>query len=246
MIEDLKRKIINNNGTEIEYFISNHVNNKSSLIISMGVWEPASRALPLISRLTGIHCIALSYRGRGGSSTPPSGFDWQHHASDLASVLKNEPTNKPVFLGFSKGVSYMLGYLSSNHDVAQGVIIIDYPAIHSKTEKGYAELWNNMVYNGLNLNNYITFHTLQGIENESTYKNFYQYFSKIKYPVYIFRGTDSNSHVPSNLTDNDIMKYKLSIKDLEIIDFNYSGHMVLDEELGKVCRNIRRILENIH
>ena len=140
------RKIVNNNGIEIEYYISNQVNEKATLILSMGIWEPATRALPLISRLIGRHCIVLSYRGRGGSSTPKSGFDWNHHMSDLACVLQNEPTNKPVFLGFSKGVSYMLGYLSANLEMANGIIIIDYPAIHSKLETGAAQFWGNMIY----------------------------------------------------------------------------------------------------
>ena len=245
MGESLTRKTANNNGTEIEYYMSNQVNEKATLIISMGVWEPAFRALPLITRLIGRHCIVLSYRGRGGSSTPKSGFNWHHHASDLACVLKNEATNKPIFLGFSKGVSYMLGYLSANPEVANGIIIIDFPAIHTKSEKGSAEFWKNRIYNGFRLSNNITTHTLEGIESESTYKEFYQDFNRIKCPICVFRGKDSESDIPSNLTDDDILKYKTSIKELEIIDFNYSGHMILDEELGKACRYIRHVLDKV-
>jgi len=242
---NLVRKTVNNNGTEIEYYMSNQVNGKSTLILSMGIWEPAVRALPLIARLTGRHCIALSYRGRGGSSTPKSGFDWNHHMSDLACVLENESTSKPVFLGFSKGVSYMLGYLSANLEIAHGIIIIDYPAIHSKLEEGAAKFWGNMIYNGFKLDNYVTTHTLEGIENESTYKEFYNDLNKMECPVWVFRGKDSGSVIPSNLTNDDILKYKSSIKELEIVDFKYSGHMVLDEELGKAASHTRRILDKI-
>lgn len=242
MAEKLIKKVLDNNGVNIEYYVNNKVNEKATLIISMGIWEPATRALPLISRLTDRHCIVLSYRGRGESSTPASGFDWQQHASDLSSVLQNEAVNKPVFLGFSKGVSYMLGYLSSNIDKPKGIIIIDYPGIHIKAEKGYAQFWYDMQYNGLKLANYITKHALEGIESESSYIEFYQELSRIKCPVWIFRGTDSKSYIPSNLNDADILKYKAAIKELEIVDFNYSGHMILDEELGKACKHINRIL----
>lgn len=245
MEENIIRKIVNNNGTEIEYYVSNEVNEKSTLIISMGIWEPAARALPLIARLTGRHCIVLSYRGRGGSSTPKSGFDWSNHISDIASVIKNEPINKPVFLGFSKGVSYMLGYLSTNLEIAHGIIIIDYPAIHSKLEKGAAEFWANMIYNGFRLNNYVTTHALECIENESTYKEFYNDLNMMRCPVWVFRGTDSDSDIPSNLKYDDILKYKESIKELEIVDFNHSGHMILDEELGKAVKHITRILNKL-
>lgn len=245
MDENIIRKIVNNNETEIEYYVSNEVNEKSTLILSMGIWEPAVRALPLIARLTGRHCIALSYRGRGGSSTPKSGFDWKNHMSDLACVIENEQINKPVFLGFSKGVSYMLGYLSGNLEIANGIIIIDYPAIHSKLEKGSAEFWANMIYNGFKLDNHVTTYTLEGIENESTYKEFYNDLNKMKCPVWVFRGIDSESNIPSNLTNDDILKYKSSLKELEIVDFKYSGHMILDEELGKAASHIRCILDKI-
>ena len=110
MKEDLVKKFVLNDGNKIEYYVSNQVNDKPTLVISMVIWEPAIRAVPLISRLTGIHCIALSYRGRGGSSTPKSGFDWHHHVCDIKCVLQNEPINKPVFLGFSKAYPICLAF----------------------------------------------------------------------------------------------------------------------------------------
>jgi len=236
------RKIVNNNGIEIEYYISNRINDKATLILSMGIWEPAIRAFSLMARLTGRHCIVLSYRGRGSSSTPKSGFDWKHHAADLACVLRNEQTNKPVFLGFSKGVSYMLGYLSENPNIANGIIIIDYPAIHSKLENGAAQFWGNMIYNGYRLDNYVDIHALEGTEHESTYKDFYHNLKEMHCPVWLFRGTDIESDIPSNLSDEDILKYKDSVEDLEIINFKDSGHMILDEELGKAARYIKKML----
>lgn len=245
MEETIIKKTVNNNGIKIQYYMSNQSNEKSSLILSMGIWEPASRALPLISRLLGRHCIAISYRGRSGSSTPKSGFDWSDHISDIDCVLKNEQINKPVFLGFSKGVSYMLGYLSMNIEIAHGIIIIDYPAIHSKLEQGAAKFWGNMLYNGFKLSNHIDIQALKCIELESTYKEFYDDLRKISCPVWLFIGTDTESNIPSNLTYEDLLNYKSSIKELEIIEFNYSGHMILDEELGKAVDYIKSILKKI-
>ncbi len=239
------RKTVMNNDIEIEYYTNNQVNDKATLILSMGIWEPAERAFPLISRLIGRHCIVLSYRGRGGSSTPETGFDWNHHMTDIACVLQNEPTNQPVFLGFSKGVSYMLGYLSANLDMPKGIIIIDYPAIHSQLQKGAAGFWGNMIYNGNRLDHYVNINALEGIELESTYKEFYDLFPKINCPIWLFRGTATEADIPSNLTDEDILKYKSSVNELEIIDFKYSGHMILDEELGKAVSYVSRILNKI-
>lgn len=52
---------------------------------------------------------------------------------------------------------------------------------------GYSEVWKNLEYNGNGLLNYITAPTLEGIEKESSYKEFYSDLSKIKCPVWIFR-----------------------------------------------------------
>ena len=242
---ELNRNVVNNKGLAIEYYSSGESNSKSSLIISMGVWEPAFRAFPLVTRLKDRHSIIPSYRGRGGSSTPVSGFDWHHHATDLDSVLKNESLNKPVFLGFSKGVSYMLGYLSTSLVKPSGIIIIDYPAVHTSAPRGYADFWNNSYYNGFKLGEYVTKQTLDGIEKESTFKDFYEVLNNLNCPVWVFRGKDSNSQIPSNLNEDDILKYKASIKNLEVIDFNYSGHMILDEELSIASKHINQILATL-
>lgn len=239
------RKTANNNGLEIEYYVFNQTNDKTSLILSMGVWEPASRSFPLISRLTGRHCIVISYRGRGGSSEPASGFDWINHSMDLACVLEQEAIHNPVFLGFSKGVSYMLGYLLHHPDMPKGILIIDYPAIHNKPEEGYSNYWASMHYNGKRLTEYVSKHTLEGIERESTYREFYNDFRHYLCPICILRGMDKSSAIPSNLTDIDILRYQAAADKVEIIPFLYSGHMILEEELGKSSKCILEFLENI-
>lgn len=81
-----------------------------------------------------------------------------------------------------------------------------------------------MVYNGNCLHNYVNAHTLEGMELESTYKEFYNIFQKKCSPVWLFRGTDTELDIPSNLTDKDILNYKFSIKEFDIIDFRYSGY----------------------
>lgn len=51
-----------------------------------------------------------------------------------------------------------------------------------------------------------------------------------------------DSGIPSNLSDEDILKYKDAVRNIEIINFRDSGHMILDEELGKATRYINKML----
>lgn len=64
-------------------------------------------------------------------------------------------------------------------------------------------------------------------------------------PIWLFRGTDEESDIASNLEEEDILKYKSSVREFEIVDFKDSGHMILDEELGKATKHIRQILDKI-
>lgn len=58
---------------------------KPSLLVLCGLWEPAERAIPVLSKVQG-HVIALSLRGRGLSSTPAVGYDLEDHLTDIAAV----------------------------------------------------------------------------------------------------------------------------------------------------------------
>ena len=57
-----------------------------SLLVVGGLWEPAERAIPLLSGVPG-HVVALSLRGRGLSSTPASGYGLGDHLSDIAAIV---------------------------------------------------------------------------------------------------------------------------------------------------------------
>ena len=73
--------------------------NIPSLLVIGGLWEPAERAIPLLSRLTG-HVVALSFRGRGLSSTPSSGYGLDEHLSDIRAVVEHCRLEHYCALGF--------------------------------------------------------------------------------------------------------------------------------------------------
>ncbi|RPJ54459.1 MAG: alpha/beta hydrolase, partial [Acidobacteria bacterium] len=73
------------------------------LVVSPGVWEPAERALPLCRRMTR-RAVAVSYRGRGRSDTPATGYDLEDHLGDLATVVEAAALDRFALLAFSRGV----------------------------------------------------------------------------------------------------------------------------------------------
>jgi pimeloyl-ACP methyl ester carboxylesterase len=232
-------------GNSIEYY-SNGVNNdRTPLLISMGNWEPAFRGFPLLNRIEDRPCFVLSYRGRGKSSSPGHGYDWQDHALDLQAVVNDCRLDKCVFLAFSKGVSYTLGFLTANAGIAAGLILIDYPAIHCESTPGYARYWHDLVYKTYALKDHVSLTALAGIEKESTYKDFFPLIAALKCPITLFVGTDQNAKIASNVSKDDIEKFKKANPRIKIVEFPGSGHMIFDDELDKAVLEIKKAIKDI-
>lgn len=238
----MERRVVQNGDGCIEYFVKEGPEGTFPLVVSMGNWEPAHRSFPLLAGVNDRKCVALSYRGRGGSSTPTTGWDWRDHATDLAAVVAQEKLEKAVFLAFSKGVSYTLGYLATNPKKAAGLILIDYPAIHDPSVEGYATFWHSMVYKGIRLGDHVRYEALAGIEKESTKEDFFDLIAHLECPVRVFVGRNHQAAIPSNLTDQDLNRYRAAGKHVDVVPFLQSGHMVLDDEPDRAAEEVRRFL----
>lgn len=236
------RKYALNNDMKIEYLTNEITSGKYPFVMSMGIWEPAFRAECVLGAIKDRKALALSYRGRGGSDAPAKGYDWSDHATDLNCVMVNERIDSALFFGFSKGVSYLLAYLKSNPDKAKGLILVDFPAIHTGPVAGYADYWDSMVYRGEKLGNHIRRTALEGIERESTYMEFYDIISNLRCPITIFRGVKGDAAIASNLSEQDIQRYIDANPSVQVVDFFGSGHMILDDECDKVVTAVLQFI----
>lgn len=228
------------------HFVEKHFkkNNDLSVVVSPGLWEPAERALPLFDGLD-YHCVSLSYRGRGQSDTPECGYDLEHHISDLKTVIDELNIDKFVLIAFSRGVGYACGYVDKYPENVKGMIIVDHPPVHVKPYKGYAEYWKNLVYLGKPLIEYMRPEALDGLEREAREAAFWDTLSRLDIPIAVLRGTSTKSKIPSDLTEEDMIKFRHCIRNYREIDFEFSGHMIVDEELGKYRLHVNEFVESL-
>jgi pimeloyl-ACP methyl ester carboxylesterase len=229
----------------IESYYSDIESKKTPVVISMGNWEPAFRSFDLIKSITERKSIVLSYRGRGESTAPIVGYNWNDHSNDLEKVIEHYNIDKAVFVAFSKGVSYTLGYISEKISVVSGLVLIDYPAIHSIVEKGYADFWYNLEYKDFKISDYVRKGAFEGIENESTEMDFYSTIKVLKCPILLCRGIDPTNPIKSNLSESDIEMYMKSNKSVKIENFEKSGHMIFDDEPKKLFSVINSFIKTI-
>jgi pimeloyl-ACP methyl ester carboxylesterase len=212
-----------------------------SLLVIGGFWEPAERAIPILSGLSS-HVIVLSLRGRGLSSTPETGYDLDDHLSDIEAVVKHSKLQNYCVLGFSRGASYALGWSLKNQHNMRGLILVDQPPIHTKPGPGYAEFWSEIEYLGVPTLNFIRRATLEGLARDAVEVDFSSQLSLLQIPVTFFVGKNKESKVPSDITDEILERYALAIQTFEAVEFMESGHMIPDEEEEKYIEEIAKFL----
>lgn len=215
-----------------------------SLLVVGGLWEPAERAIPLLSGLSG-HVVALSLRGRGLSSTPEAGYDLAHHLSDMEAVVRHCQLQAYCMLGFSRGASYALGWSLENQRKMSGLILVDQPPVHSKPGPGYVEFWSNLIYQGVPVLNFVRRTAIEGLEREALHVDFSPRLPEIGIPVTLFVGRNQEANIPTDLPDETLEIYTRGIPSCEVVKFSQSGHMIPDEEQEKYIAQVALFLKKL-
>ncbi|HKG25094.1 MAG TPA: alpha/beta fold hydrolase [Thermomicrobiales bacterium] len=81
-----------------------------ALVIVPGLSEAAEDYLDLMTELAPRRCVAVSLRGRGRSTAPPTGYGLRDHVDDLAAAIAHLNPERFCLLGFPRGVSYALPF----------------------------------------------------------------------------------------------------------------------------------------
>ena len=208
-----------------------------SLLVIGGLWEPAERAIPLLSELKS-HIVAFSFRGRGLSSTPATGYGLADHLSDIEAVVKHCQLQNYCILGFSRGAAYALGWSLDNQKDISGLILVDQPPVHECSRPGYAAYWSNLVYLGVPILNYMHRIALEGLEREAIKVDFSSQLSQLHIPVTLFVGRNKEAIIPTDLSNETLQLYTQAISSCEVVEFVHSGHMIPDEEQQKYISEV--------
>ncbi|HEY3383773.1 MAG TPA: alpha/beta hydrolase [Vicinamibacterales bacterium] len=241
----MKSFFVHNGGVAV-HVLDNGVESPAtpSLLVVGGLWEPAERAIPLLSGLRS-HTVALSFRGRGLSSTPPAGYDLADHLSDIHAVVQHCGLREYCVLGFSRGASYALGWTLEHQREMRGLILVDQPPVHQRPGPGYVEFWSNLVYLGVPVLNFMRRAALEGLEREAMAVDFSARLSELQIPVTVFVGRNAGAGIPSDLPDDAVKLYARTIPSCRIVEFPRSGHMIPDEEQERYIAAVAAFVEKV-
>ncbi|MGM1048122.1 MAG: alpha/beta fold hydrolase [Bacillota bacterium] len=227
-----------NNGSTVHYLDSFYDSDKSltPLLICPGLSEVAEEYKDFIEYMLPRRCVALSFRGRGMSDTPKNGYDLQHHILDIVSVIKETSLDHFYLFGYSRGVSYALGYTRLYSERIEKLIIQDYPPEHKAMPVEWAHDYiENYIIPYKRINN-IRPEAVYGIQRDSTQEQITFEFSK---PVLVMRGLQKDSL----LSNKGLEQYKIQFPEIQIEEFIESGHDIRRNERSKLYETIKRFLD---
>ncbi|WP_019911951.1 alpha/beta fold hydrolase [Paenibacillus sp. HW567] len=210
---------------------------RPSLLVISGLWEPAERAIPLLTHLPG-HVVAFSFRGRGLSSTPQAGYDLEDHLSDIAAVVAHCGLENYCVLGFSRGASYALGWSLQNQHQMKGLILVDQPPIHRSLSAEAVDFWSGLVYMQVPILNFMRREAIEGLGRDAREVDFTAQLSQLKLPVTLFAGRNPAAEIPSDISDETLDKYTRYLSSFHVVEFMHSGHMIPDEEQQKYIAEV--------
>jgi len=230
-----------NNGINIHYMDCNPDNTLATpLLICPGLSEPAEDYVKFASSLSPRRVVILSFRGRGNSDSPQNGYSLEHHISDVEAVVKTIVLQNFCLMGYSRGVSYALGFGLRHPNLLKGFILEEYPAEHKRMPKGWASQYLNFLRRTSGFER-IRPHAITGIEQESNQVYFWKDLNKINCPVLLMRGGGEESLLSLEQVDMYLKQWE----HVKVEVFQNAGHDIQTDDYGKFVDRIKDFLGDL-
>jgi pimeloyl-ACP methyl ester carboxylesterase len=235
---------VKNQGINIHFIETSMetTNNEIPLVIIPGLSESAEDYIHIMEALLPRKCVAITLRGRGKSDAPQMGYTLEDHIGDIESVVNHLDLKEFILMGFSRGVSYALGFTFANLNLVKGLVLGDYPAFHSQLPIGWVEFFSGLPpWRGKELNERMTTNSLKALQNESRQVLFWDELTSIKFPVLIIRGGRQGAA----LSKEDGDRYIEMIPNSKLVLFDESNHNIFEPSLEKFIITIKDFFETV-
>lgn len=238
---------------EKEHFIDHHGvrlhaaetgtadNGLTPLVIIPGLYESAEDYLLIMERFAPRRCVVITLRGRGGSDTPSRSYRLEDHVGDMEAAIRYLGLKDYVLFGYSRSVSYQIAYALDHLREIKGLIIGDYPAVHTKLREGWADFVSGMPpWRGKTPLERMSREALKGLEQDSEHVDFQDHLSTIRCPVLIMQ---AEKETP--LTEEAVEPYRKHMANCRIVLFEGFNHNLYQPDAGRFIQEVRSFMNEM-
>ena len=170
----------------------------------------------------GVNLASMSFRGRGQSTTPSSGYTIDDHADDIGLFVKNIDSNQIFLVANSISTIYAAQYLLRKEaNPVKGLVIVDHPLTVRKLREGWADDFAQLTIAGKPVLETMRKQAMEGIEAESIALDLYTAYGELELPTLVFSAPIGRGL----LTDLDLTYYG-GQKKTETVIFENSDHFI--------------------
>lgn len=207
------------------------------IVICPGLSETAEEYMEMIEYLLPRRTVVLSFRGRGHSDTPQYGYNLAEHVQDIEEVVRAASVEEFHLMGFSRGVSYALGYAKIHAEYIKSLILLDYPLEHKSMEASWVHDYIDHYLKPSGRIAQIREEAVIGIQRDSTNEQLHFHFNK---PVLLLYGGLEGSLVPSE----ELQRYKETFANLlSSIELKDSRHDIRNTAGMEIQQAIKQFLK---
>ncbi|MGM8216361.1 alpha/beta fold hydrolase [Bacillaceae bacterium W0354] len=241
MSNQINDSYVNNRGVNIHYLIKEgEEGNLAPLVIIPGLAESSEDYINFIQQFQDRTCVVITLRGRGKSDAPLSEYSLDDHISDIETVMNKLGLDSFHLFGYSRGVSYMLGFALKYLNKIKSIVIGDYPAIHTKLPEQWVDYFIDMPpWRGKSTLERMPKHALEGIQRDSSERNMWDELSTVKCPVLIINGGKKGAILlPEH---NEI--YNQSLLNVQFVTMEDSDHNIFEPSEQRLVKVIKNFLD---
>lgn len=195
------------------------------------------------------HTICFTPRGRELSDAPESGYSVQDHANDIIDAVNHFKLEELIIIAYSRGVAYFLQAFPEIKDKILGIVLMEYPAQYEAHPQDWAKKFLAISWRSMPVKErFPKPWVLEKIEQEATAVDLWETLKEIKCPIRLFVGHadfGDPALVSTKMTDEFVEKYKSYLPQLEVVDFEESGHDLRIWEYEKFVAEIRRFITDV-
>jgi pimeloyl-ACP methyl ester carboxylesterase len=195
-------------------------NGRVPVVVIPGMGERTEEYEWLVDALGARHIVAIDIRGRGLSDAPETGYTWEDHNGDIAAVVDATGIACPVFVAFSRGSSYALGYALAHPGRARALVMGEYFARHMALPPQAVGVMLTQSIRGVPMLERMPERAVRGVVIESREVPLWDRLPELGVPVLVIKGGRRSSI----LNEEHLEQYRAALPSVEIVVVADAGH----------------------
>ncbi len=172
---------VDNDGVRIHHLSAG--GRDSPVLVAPGLSDSAEDHRGLVEALSPRRVVAMSFRGRGRSGSPVTGYDLGGHVSDLDAVVEGLGLRDVVLFGHSRAVSYAVAYAATRPDRVASLVLGDAPPVHRSFPPEWVGQFGASRWRGQRVDERVSEDLLRAIQREAREVQLWDTLAALRIPV---------------------------------------------------------------